>query len=153
MLFTSENESFIPVGVAYSQAMCVRNNTDLYDCFFLYTVSNDRKNCVAPLAILSLCNETGKVVEYKIIEDYKKIPLDNQYGESEIIEAIDTYEKFYPSFRLLIGKDSLNDAEIAVIKSIYDSFSVFANTDLQKVYRDCCPQMFEFIDSIIQCEE
>lgn len=149
MLFTAENENYIPDGIAYSEAMCAGNNNDLIDYFFLYAVSIDGKKCDAPLAILSLCTETGEVVEYKTIEDYKEFTLENQHSESEIIEALDTYEELYPAFRLLMGKDDLSAAEISVIKKLYDSFLVFADSGLQKVYRDCCPQMFELIESVI----
>lgn len=147
VLFNSENEKFIPDGLAYSEAMCMFDGTDLYDSFFLYTVSNNRKKCVAPIALITLSVETGKIVNFKSFETFKEIDLDNQYSDDEIVEALDVYEDVYPEFRLLMGKGSLNNEGISIIRKIYNSFLIFANSEMQNIYRECCPQMFEFIDS------
>ena len=148
-LFSAENEQFIPDGMAYSEAMCVHTDEGLFDVFFLYAVTNDRKKCSAPIAALALHAETGKIVGFEEYEEYSEFDLTNQNEDNMVIAALDTYEELYPSIKNLLCKSELEENDVKLIRRFYEAFMVFANTEMQKVYRAICPQMFAFIEKYI----
>ena len=148
-LFSAENEQFIPDGMAYSEAMCVHTDEGLFDIFFLYAVTNDRKKCSAPIAALALHAESGKIVGFEEYEEYNEFDLTNTNNDNKVIAALETYEELYPLVKELLCKDKLDENDLKIIRSFNDAFLVFANTEMQKVYRAICPQMFAFIEKYI----
>ena len=145
-IFRAENEDYIPDGLAYSEAVCVRKNGLILDSFFLYSVTETRDKGVGPLAKIVLDMQSEQVVEYFEYENYGEFSLLNSNDEESVINALDEYELLYPAFRDLCFNEYLNDNDRDIVRRVWRAIITFANEDTLKIYKTIAPEMFEFIE-------
>ena len=145
LLFLPENESLIPDGIAYSEAICEIADGKLLDSFFLYTIVDMRKKAIGPLAKISVDASTKTVVDYCEYENPREFSLRNNYDDETIIEALNSYETLYPELRNIYFEKQSDAKAKELLMQIISSISVFANDDMLSIYNQLFPESFKFM--------
>lgn len=145
ILFSPENEKFVPDGVAYSEAICEKEDGKLCDSFFLYAVVDMRKRAVGPLAKISVDALTGKVVDYCEYENPREFSLNNKYDDDTVIKALEDYEKLYPKFREAYKQGICDESIKELLLQVMKNIGIFANVDMLNIYNQLFADTFKFI--------
>ncbi len=145
LLFLPENESLIPDGVAYSEAICEEKDGKLLDSFFLYTVTDMRSKAIGPIAKISVDASTGSVADYCEYENPKEFSLENGYDDAIVIEALNKYESLYPEFREIYSKKQHDENIKKLLLQVIRSISIFANNDMLNIYNQLFSETFKFM--------
>lgn len=145
ILFSPENENLIPDGVAYSEAICEKEDGKLYDSFFLYAITDMRQKAVGPLAKISVDALTGKVVDYCEYENPREFSLNNSYDDDTVIKALEDYEALYPAFREVYQQGLYDKSVRELLLQVMKNIGIFANTDMLNIYNQLFADTFKFI--------
>lgn len=145
ILFLPENESLIPDGVAYSEAICEKKDGFLWDSFFLYTVTEKRTKAVGPIAKISVDTSTRKIVDYCEYENPQEFSLVNRYDSSAILKALDDYETLYPELRDIYSGNREDTNTRELLLQIIEDISIFANDEMLSIYNQLFAETFQFI--------
>lgn len=145
LLFLPGNESFIPDGVAYSEAICEEKNGKLLDSFFLYTVNDMRSKAIGPIAKISIDASTRSIADYCEYENPREFSLENSYNDAIVIDALNTYESLYPRFREIYFKKQHDEDAKELLLQIIKSISIFASDDMLSIYNMLFSETFKFM--------
>ena len=147
ILFLPENESLIPDGVAYSEAICEKKDGILVDSFFLYTIKEMRSEAVGPLAKISVDASTGRIVDYCEYENPQEFSLENRYDSATILDALDNYEALYPKLRDAYCRKEQDANTRELLLQIIKDINIFANDEMLSIYNQLFTETFQFIIS------
>lgn len=145
ILFSSENESLVPDGIAYSEAICEKKDGKLCDSFFLYTVTDMRQKAIGPVAKISVDASTGSVVDYCEYENPREFSLKNSYDEDTVIKALDDYEALYPALREVYFKEQCDENTKGLLLQAIKNIGIFANNDMLGIYNQLFSETFKFM--------
>lgn len=145
ILFSPENESFIPDGVAYSEAVCEKKCGKLWDSFFLYAVTDMRKKAIGPFAKISVDVSSGRMVDYCEYENPREFSLENKYDDETVIKALENYEALYPAFREAYQQELCGETTKELLLQVMKNIRIFANSDMFDIYNQLFAETFKFM--------
>lgn len=145
LLFLPGNESLVPDGIAYSEAMCEMVDGRLWDSFFLYTITDTRNKAIGPIAKISVDASTKTIVDYCEYENPKEFSLESNYDDETIIEALNSYESLYPELRKVYSNKQCDAEAKALLLQIIGNINVFANDDMLCIYNQLFSETFKFM--------
>lgn len=145
LLFLPGNESLIPDGIAYSEAICEMVDGKLLDSFFLYAITDMRSKAIGPIAKISVDASTKTVVDYCEYENPKEFSLENNHDDETVIEALNSYETLYPELRKIYSNKQFDAKAKELLLQIISDISIFANDDMLCIYNQLFSETFKFM--------